>query len=136
MPRNDLYHDCVKRALLKDGWKITHDPLFIKWRGAEYFPDLGAERMIGAERGAEKIAIEIKSFVGTSFQHELYEALGQYDSYSLALSEVDESRMVILAVSLDVFNVDFNKDYVKTIIQFKKIPILVYDIENETIENG
>jgi len=27
MPRLDLYHNVVKVALVKDGWKITDDPL-------------------------------------------------------------------------------------------------------------
>lgn len=27
MPRKDKYHDQVKRALEKDGWTISHDPL-------------------------------------------------------------------------------------------------------------
>ncbi len=27
MPAKDIYHDTVKKALIKDGWKITHDPL-------------------------------------------------------------------------------------------------------------
>ncbi len=26
MPAQDLYHNIVKNALLKDGWTITHDP--------------------------------------------------------------------------------------------------------------
>lgn len=26
MPAKDLYHDTVKRALMKDGWTVTHDP--------------------------------------------------------------------------------------------------------------
>ena len=28
MPAKDIFHDIVKRALQKDGWVITHDPLF------------------------------------------------------------------------------------------------------------
>lgn len=59
MPRKDLFHDLVKQALINDGWTVTHDPLFIKWKGAEYFPDLGAEKVIAAEKGLEKVAIEI-----------------------------------------------------------------------------
>lgn len=27
MSKKDLYHNLVRRALEKDGWKITHDPL-------------------------------------------------------------------------------------------------------------
>jgi hypothetical protein len=31
MPARALYHDAVKSALIKDGWKITHDPLTLRW---------------------------------------------------------------------------------------------------------
>lgn len=30
MPAKDVYHDIVKRALEKDGWRITDDPLVIR----------------------------------------------------------------------------------------------------------
>jgi hypothetical protein len=63
MPGKDIYHDTVKNALIKDNWKITHDSLRIKLiRGKNLFVDLGAERLIAAEKNTEKIAIEIKSF--------------------------------------------------------------------------
>ncbi|CCQ59468.1 hypothetical protein CWATWH0005_1292 [Crocosphaera watsonii WH 0005] len=29
MPAKDIYHDAVKNALIKDGWKITDDPLIL-----------------------------------------------------------------------------------------------------------
>lgn len=29
MPRKDTFHDVVKKALIADGWRITHDPLHI-----------------------------------------------------------------------------------------------------------
>jgi XisH protein len=63
MPAKDRYHDTVKNALIKDGWTITHDPLRIRLaRGKNLFVDLGAERLLAAERGTEKIAVEVKSF--------------------------------------------------------------------------
>jgi Holliday junction resolvase-like predicted endonuclease len=31
MPSRDIYHNTVKNALEKTGWKITADPLFIKY---------------------------------------------------------------------------------------------------------
>ena len=121
MPRKDIYHDLIKQALINEGWIITHDPLFIKWRGAEYFPDLGAEKMIAAEKGTEKVAVEIKSFIGDSFQTDFYEAIGKYDSYFLALSDLEPERKVILAVPLAVYNKYFQKGYVQAMIQFKKM---------------
>ncbi len=57
----DLFHDAVKKALIKDGWQITNDPFFLKVGGVEFYVDIGAEKLIAAERNNEKIAVEIKS---------------------------------------------------------------------------
>ena len=59
----DLYHDLVRIALEKDGWTITDDPYYLTLETTKLKVDLGAERIIAAERGMEKIAIEIKSFL-------------------------------------------------------------------------
>jgi hypothetical protein len=75
MPAKDIFHDCVKHALIKDGWTITHDPLRIRLaRGKNLFVDLGAERLLAAEKGTEKIAIEVKSFTRLSDMKDLEEA--------------------------------------------------------------
>jgi len=29
----DFYHEHVRKALIKDGWTITDDPLSMKWLG-------------------------------------------------------------------------------------------------------
>src|SRR2546430_4279121 len=52
-----------KQALIKDGWTITDDPLSLPWGSTTLKVDLGAERLIGAEKGTQKIAVEVKSFV-------------------------------------------------------------------------
>jgi hypothetical protein len=62
----DLFHDAVKNALIKDGWQITDDPFFLKIGGVELYIDLGAEKLIAAERDNQKIAVEIKSFISSS----------------------------------------------------------------------
>ncbi len=66
MPARDMHHNTVKNALVKDGWTITHDPLTLKWGAKDMFVDLGAERLLAAEKAERKIAVEIKSFVGPS----------------------------------------------------------------------
>ena len=76
MTAKDIIHDAVKNALIKDGWTITHDPLSIRIKGVQMYIDLGAQRIIGAEKDGEKIAIEIKSFQGTSAINEFHTALG------------------------------------------------------------
>ena len=59
----DKYHDHVKEALIKEGWKITHDPYKIKVGGRKAQIDLGAEKLIAAEKENELIAVEVKSFL-------------------------------------------------------------------------
>lgn len=54
MPQRDLYHDTVKRALLKDGWTITDDPFIIEFKGVRLFADLGAEKPFAAEKASTK----------------------------------------------------------------------------------
>jgi len=78
MPAKDIYHDTVVRALRADGWRITHDPLFLSYGGRDIYIDLGAERVLfAAERGEQKIAVETKSFLGLSPLHDLQEAVVQ-----------------------------------------------------------
>jgi len=63
----DIFHQQFKNALIKDGWKITHDPLTIRISEAVKLQiDLAAESAIAAERNAEKIAVEIKIFISDS----------------------------------------------------------------------
>jgi XisH protein len=72
MSRKDTFHDIVRRALEKDGWTITHDPLYIDLTDVEVQIDLGAERLIAAERNNQTIAVEIKSFILT-FQNFMWQ---------------------------------------------------------------
>ncbi len=65
MPARDLYHDQVKKALIKDGWHITHDPLRLSWGGKDLYVDLGAEQLIGAEKDKQRIAVEVKELLGS-----------------------------------------------------------------------
>ncbi len=60
MPARDSYHDQVRNALNKDGWRITHDPLTIRYKGLMVFVDLGAEKVEKDESGEQRIAVEIK----------------------------------------------------------------------------
>ena len=99
MPAKDLYHDTVVQALITDGWKITDDPFVLSYGGRELYVDLGAEkRAITAQKGNQKIAIEIKSFLKPSPIRDLEEAVGQYGVYQSILTEIAPERMLYLAV--------------------------------------
>lgn len=86
MAQLDKIHDAVKNALIKDGWTITADPLRIVYEEFRLLADLGAEKSLAAERGTEKIAVEIKSFRGRSTVDDFEKALGQYRLYRRLLN--------------------------------------------------
>jgi hypothetical protein len=96
----DKYHRHVRQALENDGWTITHDPFKLTIDGVNYPIDLGAERFIAAEKGTEKIAVEIKSFLAESMVNEFHTALGQYLDYETGLEEKEPERAIYLAMPL------------------------------------
>jgi hypothetical protein len=134
MPRKDIFHEAVKIALEKDKWEVTHDPLYFEWEDATYFPDLGAEKLIAATNGIDKIAVEIKTFLGQVSQQEFYEALGQFDNYAIALSDIEPERKLVLAIPVVAYETFFQRPFVKRIVEVKQIRLLIYNPENQTIE--
>ena len=133
MPAHDRFHDAVRHALEKEGWTITHDPLSMQFGTVEYYIDLGAEYMLGAEKQGEKIAVEIKSFLSKSALSEFHTALGQYIEYLFALAEKHPGRMLFLAVPVDIHETFFEQQFIRHIVQGCQLYLLVYDEANEVI---
>jgi hypothetical protein len=98
MPAKDVYHNQVRHALTKDGWTITHDPLRLSWGRKDVYIDLGAERILAAEKQHIQIAVEIKSFIGPSDMYDLEHALGQFVLYQSILKRREPNRTLYLAV--------------------------------------
>ena len=78
MSAKDIFHVPFVQALTKAGWTITDDPLIIPFGKRDLLVDIGAERLVAAERNGERIAVEIKSFISRSAVQDLKEALGQF----------------------------------------------------------
>lgn len=134
MPVRDYYHDLVKKAVLKDGWTITHDPYRLKLaRGKNLFVDVGAERLIAAEKGLEKIAIEIKSFRSPSEMKDLEEAIGQFVLYEHLLQRYEPDRTLYLAVSEDVRKSVFEEEAGQVLIEDRIIRLFTFDVNREEI---
>lgn len=133
MPQRDKYHAAVKQALIKDGWTITHDPYYISLGSRDAFADLGAERVIAAEQGQRKIAVEIKSFVGRSTVTDLEQAMGQYIVYRSWMRRTDRVREIWLAVSKRVALEVFDDLAGQVLIQDYAIQLLVVDMDEERI---
>lgn len=133
MPAKDIYHDCVKNALIKDDWIITHDPLSLKWGKKDMYVDLGAEQLLAAERAERKIAVEIKSFTGLSEMSDLEKAIGQYILYHDVLAEVEPDRGLYLAVSEEVANGLFEEPIGELLLRNNRVSLLVFDSDAEAI---
>jgi hypothetical protein len=130
----DFYNKTVKIALEKDGWVITHDPLSLEYGDAGFEIDLGAERILAAERGGQSIAVEIKTFIRQSASHEFHGALGQYLSYRHALEQVDPKRTLFLAIPNSTYWGFFQSQFAQEMLAIHKVALLVYNPEKEVVE--
>ncbi len=131
----DVFHQQVKNALIKDGWKITHDPLTIRISEAVKLQiDLAAENAIAAERDSEKIAVEIKSFIGDSDISTFHTALGQYLNYCQAIEEQESDRIVYLAIPLETYDDFFQLSFIQRALKRYQVKLIIYDPKFEEIK--
>lgn len=134
MSRKDQFHEVVKRALVKEGWLITHDPFTIQISEAVKLKiDLGAESTIAAQRDQEKIAIEIKSFITDSDISEFHAALGQYLNYAQALEGKEPNRTLYLAVPLETYDDFFQLPFIQKSLRRHAINLTIYNPIKEEI---
>jgi hypothetical protein len=133
MPRKDIMHDVTKRALVKDGWTITHDPLHIKFGGLDFFVDLGAKTLLGARKGERQIAVEVKSFIGASSLTEFHVAVGQFVNYRLVLDQAEPERILYLAIPEHVYDNFFATTFGQLAIKTHRLKLIVLDSEQEMI---
>ena len=133
MPAKDIFHNCVKNSLVKAGWTITHDPFRIRLTRKNLFVDLGAERLIAADRGTEKIAVEIKSFTRASDIKDLEDALGQFILYERLLLRYAPERTLYL-VTHSVYKTVFEEEAGQILLEDKLIRLLTFDPAQEVIK--
>lgn len=130
----DTYHDAVRKALEKEGWTITDEEYYFTTGDATFSIDLFAEKILVAERGDEKIAVEVKSFRSQSPMNKFHEAVGQYENYLLALEDEAPERLLFLAVPVALWDTFFQKPFVQKVIYRRAIRLIVYNHEAEIIE--
>ncbi|NJO18842.1 MAG: fatty-acid oxidation protein subunit alpha [Spirulinaceae cyanobacterium RM2_2_10] len=134
MSRKDTFHDVVRRSLEKDGWTITHDPLKLRYELGNLYVDLGAEKILTAEREGQKIAVEVKSFLQNSAVSEFHSALGQFISYRTLLDEQYPDYVLYLAVPRDIYTSFFASQFVQNIINSQQLKLLIYRPAQEVID--
>ena len=129
----DVFHNAVRRALETDGWTITHDPLVVPFGDHNLFVDLGAERMLAAEKADRKIAVEIKSFLSRSPVEDLERALGQYVLYHALLRRDQPARALFLAVPNRAFEGILSSLLGRLLVEEQHIRLIVFEPDMETI---
>jgi XisH protein len=133
MPARDAYHKHVRHALERDGWTITHDPLRLTVRQRKLYVDLGAERLLAAEKGVRKIAVEIKTFGGPSDVRDLEDAVGQFVLYEFALRREEPDRSLFLAVSESIWQNVFADALGELLIDDRILRVVTFDPMKEEI---
>jgi XisH protein len=133
VPAKDIFHNAVRHALEKEQWIITDDPLFLRFGGVDMYVDLAAEQLMSAEKDGDKIAVEIKSFIGVSATTEFSTALGQFLKYQLALEEREPDRVLYLAIPIDVDRGFFSLELPRRLVEKYKVNLIVYEPEEEEI---
>lgn len=133
MPSKDRFHNAVRNSLKKERWHITHDPLFLNFAQVEMYVDLGAEPLLAAEKDEAQIAVEIKTFLGSSAINEFHTALGQYLNYHIALEEQHPARVLYLAVPVETYESFFRLEFGQIVIRRYQLKLIVYDPVQEVI---
>jgi hypothetical protein len=127
MSTRDIFHDAVRRGLEKEQWQISSDPLELEWEEVKVKIDLAAERLITAERGEEKIAVEVKSFVSPSPISDFHTALGQFLNYKIMLEVKEPDRQLYLAIPLETYETFFQSRFAQTAIQQYTLRLIIYN---------
>jgi XisH protein len=87
---------------------------------------------LAAQRGNEKIVIEIKSFINRSFIYDLERAVGQYIIYRTFLRRTAPDRQIYLALSQLVYKANFDET-IEIIINENQIKLIIVDPIKEII---
>jgi XisH protein len=123
----------VKAALIAHGWTITDDPPKLHVGKKDLFVDLGAERLLAADKEGRKIVVEVKSFLGASEVADLENALGQYVLYLEILAETGSDRLIYLAVSVEVYEDLFEEPIGQLVLRRAHLRLIVFDPEKGVI---
>jgi hypothetical protein len=135
MSRKDRFHQAVKNALEKDGWTITHDPLSLKIGTLRLQVDLGAEKLIAAQKNNQKIAVEIKSFLRASKITDFYQAFGQFIPYKVALKRIEPERVIYLAIPNSTYEELFGEILIQDLLEEYPVKLIIYNPEKEEIQS-
>lgn len=90
--------------------------------------------MLAASKGSQKIAVEIKTFIGTSRIADLEGAVGQYIVYRMALRRIEPERLLYLAVPQPILaNLFQARELWRAFLVDEGGKVFGYDVDTEEI---
>ena len=95
---------------------------------------MGAEQLMAAEKGVNKIAIEVKSFLLPSFPYEFHGVLGQYLNYQTFMEIQEPDRVLYLAVPDTIYEKFFVDEATQLIVDKFKINLVIFDTQTRTVK--
>jgi XisH protein len=129
MAVKDVFHDVVKVALQKEGWKITDDPLTLEVGEQVFYIGLGAAQL----SGDRQIAVAIKSFVGAASILKFQLALVEFLNYRSLLERRQRDRTLYLAVPTQNYTGFLREDFLQKSLQDSQVKMIVFDPTPRTI---
>lgn len=90
--------------------------------------------MIAAEKGQEKIAVEIKGFTGPSDINEFHRAMGQFNDYFVALEIVEPERSLYLAIPEEIWIGFFQEQAIRRAVERIGAKLIVYSPLDKSIK--
>lgn len=81
----------------------------------------------------EHIAVEIKSFLGSSVTYDFHAAFGQYGIYRYFLETKDPDRKLYLAITSEIYQSFFKDADIENLCIHFNINLIIFDSENKNI---
>ena len=133
MPTQDLYHDVVRDALRKDGWRLTHTALQLKARVESGTGELWEGPWLIADKDERKVAVAVNSFVGRSSPADLTQMWSQLALARPQLHAMDADRVVYMAVRQATYVACLEGTEGDRLLAKEHIQLLVFDPRAEVI---
>ena len=133
MPLQDLYHDVVRDALRKDGWRITHTALQLKARAEASAGELWEGPWLIADKDERKVAVAVSSFVGRSSPEDILQTWRQLALSRSRLYTMDSDRVVYLAVRQATYSACFGGTEGDLLLEKEHMQLIVFDPRAEAI---
>ncbi|NJM49240.1 MAG: fatty-acid oxidation protein subunit alpha [Alkalinema sp. RU_4_3] len=132
MSARDVFHEAVKQALIKDGWRNI-EPMTLRYDLTKLEIDLAADRFFAAQKANTQIAVEVKSFGAPSVVYEFHQAIGQYVNYRMVLRRVQPERIPYLSLSVEVYERAFKSDFFRDSLEEHRVNLILVDALSQEI---